>query len=118
MTLKYMGCCGVREIAGLSGFRGRPTAAMQAFCKDGFYDNAFRCSHVVFTEADNSEQRYGLSFATFITRNKLGHVAVSLKAKNPNSPNRITVWVWTLDTKALRAWWALHRPKPRRPRRI
>lgn len=47
---------------------------------------------------------YGKAFARYILKNKLGSVTCSRRAKNPNSPNVVTAWIWTPDHENLEAF--------------
>ena len=94
--------CGVQQLSGLddspeytlrSAFRPYPLG---------------RVAHVVFSDAFESYGRKrtcnGINLAKFIVDNELGTVVRSPGKRNPNSSNRIVVWIWTLNVRALRTW--------------
>jgi len=108
---KYIDCCGIREISGLSYHRG-PRTAMKAFCSvypeskspNNPYssnDSAFR--YAVFSQINQA--KYGERFAAYIRDNKLGDVIETTgKHVNPNSGNVLKVFVWTVDHTAVKQW--------------
>jgi len=97
-----MGCCGVREISGLSRHR-TAKAAMRNVCRIRYHDSA-GSAFLVFTGL--ARCRYGQRFCDFIKDNKLGSVVGVPRAKrNPNSGNPLKVWVWTVKDRELRAWY-------------
>lgn len=122
MEIRSMGCCGVREIAGLKYLTGRD-GMIKVLCGDktswsGSYYGGILSSltvaptclgQFIFTEADvpGINYNYGQQFAAFIRKNKLGSVTKSRKtANNPNHPtHKITVWIWSPDCKRLWSWW-------------
>ena len=130
MYVRSMSCCGVREINGLSQYRGGP-AAMRAFVAylkqpggyptdrkatkpgDGTsaaaYNSRFR--YVCFTQAQPQKinnRGYGFAFAAFIRKHKLGEVVIASEGDhvNPNSGNQLKMWTWTVDHDRLNTWYA------------
>ena len=137
-TLTAMGCCGLRELyigwdyASLDQ-RTTPVDAVKFLCqqfsgrKMNTRTREFKATlnlsmcQVVFTQntkakdaEDTSALNYGVRLATYITKHKLGSVVQSETAKNPNTSNPITVFVWTLNAKNLRTWWAAHNKSPKK----
>lgn len=106
MNITNLGCCGVKEITGLAGHKSAPDA-MRAYCKRPFsHDTAFAppsCAFTLFTAPQ--PYKYGHVFAAFILKNKLGDVQEIGPTLNPNSGNRLQVWVWTVDRPALEKWY-------------
>lgn len=114
MQANGMRCCGVNELAGLSGHRS-PESALKALLYPYLaYPNNPRTAviphvaHLIFTGVLGGKRKwetsYGGTFATYIKDKGLGTVVESEVATNPNSHNRLKIWVWTLDRKALTAW--------------
>ena len=98
--ISNMTCCGVKEIDELH----INTTAFTAM-KNIASDILNRCAFVIFTGVVAIDiMRYGENFATYITKNGLGEVMVSPTRVNPNSLNRLAVWTWIVDHKALGAW--------------
>ena len=92
-------CCGVREIHELCTYTA--CTAM----KNIAFDILDHCAFVIFTAVVASDTTgYGANFATYITNNGLGEVMRSPTRVNPNSLNKLAVWIWTVDHKALGAW--------------
>ena len=93
------GCCGIREIEGIGELSAKEVMADLA--EDFRYDHKWR--HAVFTQA-GKKARYGLSFAAFIKKHKLGTVVASPTKENPNSGNPLKAFVWTVNWPALRKY--------------
>jgi hypothetical protein len=65
----------------------------------------FPYAFLVFSQA-GAGGTYGEDLAKFIRKNKLGGISTTINAyKNPNSGNKLRVWLWAVDKKALLAWW-------------
>lgn len=70
-----------------------------------------RFRFAIFTEAhypmyteDTAGPKYGQNFAAFIREHRLGDVVETGRHVNPNSSNKLKVWVWTVDHAALVGW--------------
>lgn len=111
---QLQGCCGVTEIDGISEFKF-PEEAAKAVFNDGYTFEESQinelqipeASHLIFTQATRRKTRtgYGFSLADYVEFHKLGTVAFSDSAKNPNSSNYIVTFVWTLgSTKNIERW--------------
>lgn len=105
MDVARMGCCGFKELQGISGLT--PEQAVERFCR--YFTNPARAttahlmvSHVVFTATGRA--KYGRAFAAYITQHKLGDLVCSTLATNPNSGNKLQGWIWTIDREALVKW--------------
>lgn len=117
MNLRNMTCCGLREITGLE-FAGDGKEAMTEFVEAAFpksrrynfdkheyeYIARLNFSHAVFSEAQDGAGSYGEKFSAYILKNKLGDVIASQRRVNPNSGNRLKVWIWTLNKQGLKKW--------------
>jgi hypothetical protein len=56
----------------------------------------------VFSDAVGHGGTYsGTEFANYLTANKLGTVRASAVKKNPNTSNRIRVWIWEINKRNL-----------------
>ncbi len=100
MNLVNMECCGIREIANLEDCH-TPKEALKEFIQEAKYEDG-RFRYAVFS--DIVRRTYGLKFAAFIRANKLGDVISTGYHVNPNSHNRLKVWVWTINHVALKRW--------------
>ena len=102
--IRVMSCCGVKEIDELHCYTALTSMKNIAM---GVLNH---CAFVIFTGVVEGvveiggTTRYGQDFATYITKNGLGEVMVSPTRVNPNSLNRLAVWTWIVDHKALGAW--------------
>ena len=69
-----------------------------------------RFRFAIFTEAhgpawaEENGPKYGQNFAAFIRETQLGDVIETGRHVNPNSSNKLKVWVWTVDHAALVGW--------------
>ena len=87
--------CGVRELTGVS--YGEPRDVIRQAFRQGYPSAA----HVVFSDVVG--RRYNASgelFAAYITENGLGTITRSPIRSNPNTYNRIAVWIWTPNKRA------------------
>lgn len=111
-----LSCCGTREIDGLSSY-DNPEEAMKALFDgtkgyDTFYDDqSFR--FVYFTEAIPSGKRinsvnYGKQFAAYIEKENLGKVTAIPHEVNPNTGNKVGVFVWVVDWNGVHKWFRDH----------
>jgi len=104
------GCCGVREIHGLSEY-STSSAAMKAFYKAAILANVIKFRYVYFAQ---NGPHYGDKFAAYILENKLGEIIETGSHVNPNSGNKLKMFVWTLNIENLKAW-AVGNMKPVEP---
>ena len=118
MELRQMGCCGIKEITGLSYCVDTKTA-MQDFAiltslrKAEAYQKDLSLKwipapvvnfrYAIFSQA-HKESAYGLKFAAFIRDQGLGTLEETGFSSNPNSGNQLKAWIWTVDHDALRSW--------------
>lgn len=128
-------CCGLREMSSVSYFEGDPEGAMESFARkayphetnqpcnvsqNGYHSHTAEWTghfaHVVFSQAGkpNSspyfKNRYGVDFATLITKEKLGNLVESDWQINPNSTRPLKVWIFTPDKQAILKWWQARQP--------
>lgn len=98
-------CCGVHEIDNLEG-EGNAERSMRIVCEDYFGEDN-HCAFYTFT--DVMEYKNGTAFAKYIKDHKLGRVVKSHTRRNPNSGNRISIWIWEPHFTNLRNWWKHHK---------
>ena len=120
-------CCGVKEIAGVSSYTGRPEAClldlMSQFVRDARDNQSPYCyvslpaGYFLFTEArrptpaeGSTPAHYGQDLAAYIEQEKLGAVHLAPIIRNPNSGNFIQTYLWAIDHTAFTAWWEAKRP--------
>jgi hypothetical protein len=124
---KLSGCCGIREINGLSSHCvttsiGEPPkelnvmSAFKAFASkvsrrriwtfEGKEvkraTDDFKWRFCLFTQ--NKNNTYGDQFAAFIRDNQLGQVLETDTQVNPNSGNPLKLFIWTVDWPRLNAY--------------
>lgn len=115
MQLTHLGCCGVKEVTGLSQEKSAPQA-MRNLAKQTWSATCMgerlgeripapyeRFRYLIFTQA-LTDAVYGINFAAFIRKNRLGEVIETDFNRNPNSGNLVKVWVWTVDHEACKRW--------------
>jgi hypothetical protein len=101
MDIEETSCCGLRELSDLSDTIADNVRTVWEDMKDHetFYP------HVFFTDAyargEKASGTNGYKLAQLIEKNKLGVITASPAKINPNSGNKLVVWVWTVDKKAL-----------------
>lgn len=99
-----MDCCGVVEISGI-GHYAEPAIALDELV----FANQLhrRYGLIIFTGAiarTGAEAAYAIRFRDYIVENNLGEVSTSGQARNPNSGNTITAYVWKPNRKGITAW--------------
>lgn len=107
-------CCGVMEIDGVS--LNTPKEVLLSLLDWEHEDYDYNTEkllgnsrNVVFTDVAQMRRnkQSGWGFAKFITENKLGTITgPSPGATNPGTRNKVHVWVWTPNVKAIEAWFA------------
>ena len=60
---------------------------------------------------NNEREGYTGDLYRSIKKHKLGNVIQTEKKHNPNSGNKIRVYLWTVDKKALSKWFKRHKHK-------
>lgn len=87
-----MMCCGVQEIKGINYEGVTPKKIVRDVCDLRYY-HCFQCAFYIFTDK-YSNQRNGDALMKYIHDNNLGEVTKSHSARNPNSYNIVTVYIW------------------------
>jgi hypothetical protein len=95
-----LGCCGIKEIQGLSNWQAYPDSFYHAI-KD--HNGGLPCAWVCFNGVRAGG--YVAAFARFLEQEKLGTVISLPDIVNPNSNNMLDVRMWQVDQVALRAWY-------------
>lgn len=132
--IAQLGCCGVAELRNIREEKTPEDILVVAFSgysknmatKGGAYYQYFRVmgqrfnfhqrttaprrmGHVIFTQVNNAAEGgdYGEKLAEYIQEHKLGDLAKSLPAANPNYTrgHTITMWTWTPSPKRCWQWW-------------
>lgn len=92
---------------------------------DEYHDPADLLSHSVYEYYDhdipevrfiifsdiNTKGHGGSGVAEYIKTNGLGEIWQSNTRINPNTGNRICVWVWEVDSKKFSKWYKANKPK-------
>ncbi len=102
--LEDMECCGVKEFHGMSG---TPKDVLMNISGDKYhrYDEE-EFAYVVFT--DLARRTLGDRLSKYITNHNLGTMYNIRTRKNPNSGNKIKMWIWSLNNSKLKTWWYKH----------
>ena len=92
------------------GYMGVQPMPVEAHAVYDSIDQYSRFRFAIFTEAHNPTQtedlgpKYGQRFAAMIRKKGLGDLIETGRHINPNSGNKLKVWVWTIDHAALVGW--------------
>jgi hypothetical protein len=105
-------CCGIRELSEVRG-DGSAKASIKSFGGlvydqlrvQGRMMDKFR--YAIFSQAESQSsplpRKYGEELADYIKEHKLGEIIETAGTHiNPNSRNKLKVWVWTVDHMAVR----------------
>jgi len=63
-----------------------------------------QCAFIIFSDVHDSMNKRGEEYADFIEENNLGTVHRSVLKRNPNSSNRIRVYLWSVDWDRYSKW--------------
>lgn len=113
IRFKDLYCCGVKEIHGIQyhhrflnipctgNYTYEPLSVLEILTqvRDLYANIGNNRPFLIFTDNDNS--RKGEVLAVYIEEHKLGTVQRSQLEYNPNSGNRIVVYVWAVNAEAL-----------------
>jgi len=103
--LRDTSCCGVDEIEALER---TAKESLLEICEEKYGWGASQQAFILFTDIASSTR--GKNLSKYITEKKLGDVIKTAPKTNPNSGNRVTVWVWAINEKSLLAWWNKNKP--------
>ena len=93
-------CCGVKEIAGISN---DPIEGIMRDIVENRYMASVRCAYYLYTDAAPSAPK-GKELTEFIKSHDLGLVTIAPPARNPNSGNVVTTFMWKINERNLFAW--------------
>lgn len=94
-------CCGVKDYNGLCGFT--PKQVLQRISRSWFERRKEgRGAFLMFTDVNGVKK--GLAVKKYIEDSKLGTVTKSPSRKNPNSRNKITVFLWAINKQKFYKW--------------
>lgn len=94
-----LSCCGVNEIENIANNINNPEQTIIDVCAET-YQNGKRGAFLIFT--DNKQRTAGKKLAIYITKNKLGTVIKSPISINPNSKNKLQIFIWTINKRNLK----------------
>lgn len=102
--------CGVKQISGVSRIGNGATAEEAMFelveNEDSWSDSIdLDRIYPFYLFSDTVASKGGRKFAKFILDNELGSVYKSSEGINPNTQNKIEVFVWTPNKKKLTSWY-------------
>lgn len=104
--------CGVRQLFGFGDYKS-PEKLLFDSLEDSDDNFPLLFKFILFSDTITppSTRSYltGKKFAAFIAKNKLGTVTASKVQTNPNTNNRIRVWLWDVNLKALEKWYKSHK---------
>lgn len=98
-TIEHTQCCGIKEIDGVEGSHPKEFLLDIA---DAIMSGAEDAAFYFFSDIGDAQN--GKAIAAFLKRNKLGKITKTGAKRNPNSGNRLHMWVWNIDLKAYRTW--------------
>ena len=101
MNLDSMNCCGLREASGLQDTPIKDCIYEVARSRFGYEYEKF--GFVIFSE--KAECRRGSKLKAYIKKHKLGTVVQSPIEVNPNTSNRLRVYIYTIHQDNLLKWW-------------
>ncbi len=67
-------------------------------------NEAINCAHFIFSDVMRNNTGNGARLAAFLTKLDIGTVVESPTSRNPNSGNRIRVWIFTPDRRKFYNW--------------
>lgn len=101
MEINSLSCCGIDEMANIVDNDRDPQFSVATYARNG--GGAFALFSSI-TNGRGEAKSAGKQLADYIEKNKLGTVVRVGRSRNPNTDNMLTMWVWTVDQKALAAW--------------
>jgi len=98
MTLEKLSCCGIAEYDGLLN---DPEENLRRICSDRFsYENG---AYIVFSDIRACTR--GKSLVKLIKKHKLGTIISPRARVNPNSGNKLKMWIWSPNDRLLKKWY-------------
>ena len=99
-VLSSQNCCGIREISGVWNIDG-PKGVLKTV--HSYFRGGGSCAIIMFSDA--MAYGDGAKLSAIIKKHKLGLVVETGRVHNPNSGRAIKGWLWTVNKKALKAWY-------------
>lgn len=102
-------CCGIKEIDGLEG-EHNPHYVLRGILRDwwngGYHEGSGygNCAFIFFSTTNHYTKGIGKTLTDYIHAHKLGRVTRSRPLVNPNSGNKVTMWMWELSKRNIAAW--------------
>lgn len=94
-------CCAIDELYGIMDDND-PVKSVMTVCEERYEEEGDQ-AFVMFT--DIKERKIGKALAQYILKHKLGTIVNTRARKNPNSGNKVSVWIWGVNDRNLRAWY-------------
>lgn len=107
MALEETSCCGVREFDGVRDYANRPEEAMDMIARARIVDDE-RFRFVIFTDVNSCTHIKAVE--RYVNKNKLGTFTKTALKKNPNTANKIRVYILDLNATKLRSWYTKRDP--------
>ena len=82
------GCCGIAELANIYDDESPELSILSV---DGPDDQGI----IIFSDTNETRYKHGLALARYIRKHKLGSVVGKTPTINPNTSNKIKVWMWS-----------------------
>lgn len=100
ISLRSMACCGIREMHHLA--RTTPINAVKDVYRTRILSGS-RFVYVMYTATTRG--KYGGKLHDYINNNDIGtSTHVMGPHRNPNSNNKINVWIWRINKAGLTRW--------------
>lgn len=101
--------CGIRQAVGLYGHNKQNAVSIG----DGIYSRestTVGAGMVIFSDvATRSSVSSGADFANYLRNLHFGAVEETSVVRNPNSGNKIKMWIFIPNHRKFRAWWKANR---------
>lgn len=94
--------CGIGELHGIIG--NKPDAIVKFIADSVVGEGEQKRAFIIFS--DIKTHAHGTALAAYIRSQHLGTVVVSDVRVNPQTNNKLKVWTWGVDWKAVKIWWA------------
>ena len=101
MNLDSMNCCGLREASGLQDTPIEECIYEVARSRFGYEGEKF--GFIIFSE--EASYRRGSTLKAYIKKHELGTVVQSPVEVNPNTGNRLRIYIYTIHQVNLLKWW-------------
>lgn len=111
VEINFLRCCGVKELHNISYIEGGPKEILLGALPglprvDTGAGEVFGLAFLMFSQADsppNDRASYGDRLATYVVDHHMGEVT-TMEATNPNTSNRLRVYLWKVNHPATMKW--------------